>query len=671
MRKLPPPSKIRPNILVWLFVSLFAAFSAQAQDISVASFQALENDLTANTYGTMERDQNGEVAALIKIVTKEKGFLFDGGMTGIVKVKQDVGEVWVYVPHGIKRITIKHPDLGILRDYYFPLPIEKARTYEMKLVTAKMETVVTHSINKQFVSFHVSPANAVVELDDEMLTVDEEGYAEKGVSYGSYQWRVSCANYHTQAGKVTVSADGKAVVNVTLKPNFGWIRFLADEELHGANVYIDNERAGQLPFVTEGIKSGKHQVKVVKRLYKSFEQEVEISDNDTLSLKVEMQANFARVQLNAPDEDCEIWIDGQQMSQGSWQGGLEKGEYIVEVRKASHRAAQSILNISDHEARKVDLPKPTPIYSFVAISSSPSEAKVFIDGKEMGETPLMLSEVLIGEREMKFVKEGYIDHVEKAVLKENEENKVAVKLEKVPEAIVVTIHSEPKGAGLSVDGKYIGHTPMKHELPVGEHQFELSKAGYKTLIKTETLSLDGSRDISFVLEKLPWSQRVYNKAYRRMAFYASAQAAYEYPQNQLAYGASLGVNMRGINVEASFMMSSLQQAQARVGYAIALGKKLILTPQVGADMYLNVPCSEFSYSYDAEGNFTEDRRDYEASKTGLAGALCIQYCLSKSMALFITPAYSYFNPADTKDVNKDMLGGISLKAGLVFNFGRE
>ena len=49
----------------------------------------------------------------------------------------------------------------------------------------------------------------------------------------------------------------------------------------------------------------------------------------------------------------------------------------------------------------------------------------------------------------------------------------------------------------------------------------------------------------------------------------------------------------------------------------------------------------------------------------------IQYCLSKSMALFITPSYSYFNPADTKDVNKDMLGGISLKAGLVFNFGRE
>ena len=81
----------------------------------------LENDLTANTYGSMMRDQNGEVAALIRVVTPEKGFVFDGGMMGIVGTKQDVGEILVYVPHGIQKITVKHEQLGILRDYYFPI----------------------------------------------------------------------------------------------------------------------------------------------------------------------------------------------------------------------------------------------------------------------------------------------------------------------------------------------------------------------------------------------------------------------------------------------------------------------------------------------------------------------------------------------------------------------
>ena len=104
----------------------------QAQTISVSSFKLLDTDLTANTTGTMEKDQNGETAALIKVVTTQTGFIFDGGALGIVKTMQKPSEIWVYVPRGLKKITISHPQLGILRDYYLNVPIEAARTYEMR-----------------------------------------------------------------------------------------------------------------------------------------------------------------------------------------------------------------------------------------------------------------------------------------------------------------------------------------------------------------------------------------------------------------------------------------------------------------------------------------------------------------------------------------------------------
>ena len=58
-----------------------------AQSLSVTDFKARENDLTANTYGTMERDQNNEVAALIRVQTTQQGFVFSAGMMGIVKTK--------------------------------------------------------------------------------------------------------------------------------------------------------------------------------------------------------------------------------------------------------------------------------------------------------------------------------------------------------------------------------------------------------------------------------------------------------------------------------------------------------------------------------------------------------------------------------------------------------
>ncbi|UKI24515.1 MAG: hypothetical protein L6U61_09265 [Bacteroidales bacterium] len=57
--------------LLILFAVLLA-LPALSQQISVESFTPLENDLTANTAGTMKKDQNGKTCALIKVVTSER-----------------------------------------------------------------------------------------------------------------------------------------------------------------------------------------------------------------------------------------------------------------------------------------------------------------------------------------------------------------------------------------------------------------------------------------------------------------------------------------------------------------------------------------------------------------------------------------------------------------------
>lgn len=418
---------IRGAVLLSL---IFVATVVEAQNISVTSFRLLENDLTANTAGTMERDQNGEPAALIKVVTTEQGFVFDGGMTGIVRTKQEVGEVWVYVPHGIKKITIKHPQLGVLRDYYFPISVEKAKSYEMVLATGRVETVVTHSVNKQFVVFKVNPADAVVELNDEMLSVDSEGYATKGLPYGTYNYRVSCANYHTEAGQVTVTAEGKAEVNVTLRPNFGWIKLTGETDINGADVYINNERAGKLPFVSDKLKSGTYRVKIVKNMYKTYEQQVTVQDNETSELNVEMTPNFAVVTLTT-DAESEIWIDGERRGKGRWNGRLEIGDYTVEVKKESHRTASEILHVNTIESQSVELKSPTPIYASLEVFSTPLRATVYIDDVEVGETPLIKSDVLVGTRRITLKKEGYNVANRTLLVMENEENKISAELSKV------------------------------------------------------------------------------------------------------------------------------------------------------------------------------------------------------------------------------------------------
>ena len=141
--------KISPRHCLTTLLFLILGIGLRAQSLSVESFRLLEKDLAANIQGTMRMDQNGQVAALIRVVTNEKGFVFDGGMLGIVDTRQDVGEILLWVPRGLQRITIKHDQLGVLRDYYFPMSIEGGRTYELKLLSGKVRTIVEEEYTTQ------------------------------------------------------------------------------------------------------------------------------------------------------------------------------------------------------------------------------------------------------------------------------------------------------------------------------------------------------------------------------------------------------------------------------------------------------------------------------------------------------------------------------------------
>ncbi|MBO5819244.1 MAG: PEGA domain-containing protein, partial [Bacteroidales bacterium] len=274
------------------------------------------------------------------------------------------------------------------------------------LTTGSVKTVTNISVNQQFVMFQVTPANASVELNDEALLVDEQGMASKRLPYGRYNYRVSCTDYHTQAGVVEVKADGKAVVNVSLKPKFGWIDIAADTEFHGAYVYLDNERIGQVPMKTQALKSNSYHLRFMKPMYKNYEQDVLVRDNETTHIQLQMHPNFAQVTLQAADE-TEIWVEGEHKGNGVLTLKLEPGQYKVETKRASHQSNSRLIQINSSAAQTFRLEDPAPLYGSLEVNSSPMMAQVYLDGIKVGETPLFLNNVLIGTHELRLEKEGY------------------------------------------------------------------------------------------------------------------------------------------------------------------------------------------------------------------------------------------------------------------------
>lgn len=130
------------STVFWLLLFLFTLGSgdAFAQQFSVKRFTTLPNDVGA--FINPVRDLNGEACAVIK-VEASSDFVFSSPL-GIVKRKDDVGEIWIYLPKGTKMLTIKHPQWGVLRDYKFPKPLESHVTYQLSLQTPQLAETVKH-----------------------------------------------------------------------------------------------------------------------------------------------------------------------------------------------------------------------------------------------------------------------------------------------------------------------------------------------------------------------------------------------------------------------------------------------------------------------------------------------------------------------------------------------
>lgn len=389
-------------VFLWLL-----CLGVAAQNISVKSFKALPMDLTASSLEGKRVDQNGDVAALIKVVTTETGFVFEGGTLGIVDTKQTPGEVWVWVPRAARKITIKHPKLGVLRDYYYPVEIEAERTYEMVLTTAKIETIVKEEVTQQYLIFELEPKNATLEVNDQLWSVDADGTALQFVDLGTYTYRVRAANYETDAGVVTVD---------------------------------------------------------------------DPDPDHPKTVKVKLKSNFAEVTLTV-DADAEIWVNNDKKGVHSWTGSLGKGTYKIECKQKGHETSLTTKEITAAmNGQTITLSAPVPIYGSLNVESTPIGATIYIDGKEIGKTPRYINEVLIGQRALRLMKEGYEEYSETVTITKGERKQVKATLT-TSGRDVRFVCSAPYSQ-LKIDEQNMGSASGTYKLQDGRHSIFVTADGY-------------------------------------------------------------------------------------------------------------------------------------------------------------------------------------------------
>lgn len=145
-------------------------------------------------------------------------------------------------------------------------------------------------------------------------------------------------------------------------------------------------------------------------------------------------------------------------------------------------------------------------YGKIKATSTPSNAKVYLDGSYRGTTPLLISNVKVGEHDIKFTKKDYYDRSKTVQVKENYTTYTAARLNPIPRTGSLDIDSDPSYAEVYLDGSYRGRTPLTiSNLEVGEYQIRISKDGYYDWYSTAQVKQNMTTQIFAPLEPMTGS----------------------------------------------------------------------------------------------------------------------------------------------------------------------
>ena len=315
------------SIKLLLVISLFfAATATEAQNkIQVTSFNRMETDVTA-LLTAPQRDQNGEVCALIRIVTTEKDLMFEPDALGIVSRENKPGEIWLYIPRGARRISIMHDKFGVLRNYFYPDIIEKATVYEMEIQIGDGTQQTPANTNTQLIVMRPDPATANIYIDDEKVPT-ENGLFTATMKKGTHTYRVESPMYAPEAGVIDLGSEQK-IMSVTLKPRFGYLEIFSLPE-QDAKVFINNELAGQTPYKSDRMPLQEYRIRIEKDFFFPMDSTITIFAGKTSSLTFKMKSTIKPKEPRRTLVMAEVGYHPSQISFGAMVGIVSKnGAYL-------------------------------------------------------------------------------------------------------------------------------------------------------------------------------------------------------------------------------------------------------------------------------------------------------------------------------------------------------
>lgn len=199
------------------------------------------------------------------------------------------------------------------------------------------------------------------------------------------------------------------------------------------------------------------------------------------------------IEIISVPEQAMVHIDGEKKGLTPYTAkDLQPGDHTLKIHKQGfedHIQTFSIVG-GPNQSIGVVLVKMTD----ATIESKPKGAALYVDGNLAGTTPYK-GTLPTGKHTLQLKLLGYANWEQETIIVENYSNKISLS-----KLFQISFVSDPIGAEVFMDNKYIGDTPFAGDYPAGKHLFKMQMEGFETYEKQ--LNLKKNIEISPKLKDL-------------------------------------------------------------------------------------------------------------------------------------------------------------------------
>jgi hypothetical protein len=178
--------------------------------------------------------------------------------------------------------------------------------------------------------------------------------------------------------------------------------------IKGAEVWVDGEQVGTVPY-TGYLPVGRHQVRVVADNHDPFVRRVDLREALTSSLEAILEPGVGTVEFKVEPAGAVVHIDGKPVGPSPIRiQDVAPGHHSYLVQAEGFEPAEAEFDFAKGKNLFFSLELLNSAGLF-QVDSEPAGATVWLDGEQVGVTPLDLTDVPLGEHQVRVALDGYAE----------------------------------------------------------------------------------------------------------------------------------------------------------------------------------------------------------------------------------------------------------------------